>query len=558
MAALASLEKALSALPGGYLLLDRSQAVCFVTPRFMQLLHCAAPVPGQALPATLLPEGLHAALASNNSLALQQVYGGQLLDWLLTPLPEGTLVSVREDRQTFRNLVENSPDIISRYNAELVCQYTNSALSRYSAIPPTLHIGLTLEERGLPQHVCDAFRHASQQVLQLGKPVVFENQLNHQGRHHVFESRLFPEFDGAGNIQSLLCIDRDISEEHAIRLWQADENRLLEMIANDRPMQEVMVWTCRMIESQIDGALCSIMLLDEAGQHLSVAAGPSLPVRYLQEIDGISIGHSIGSCGAAAFTGEAVIVTDIAQHPFWADYAALATGYGLHSCWSYPIKAHDGSVLGTFAIYFNQCQAPDEHSEYITQRTSHLMAIAIQQERRANQLFQLATQDALTGLHNRRHFMQQAQAACDTAGSQQLPVCLLMFDLDHFKQVNDRYGHAAGDDALVAFARVLQDSLRVQDLPCRMGGEEFAALLVGLTAEEALPLARRIGKQLADTPVLSHGQTIALTVSIGLASLQPAQALGDLMRDADKALYRAKHEGRNRVCVADAPDAKQA
>ena len=74
MAALASLEKALSALPGGYLLLDRSQAVCFVTPRFMQLLHCAAPVPGQALPATLLPEGLHAALASNNSLALQQVF----------------------------------------------------------------------------------------------------------------------------------------------------------------------------------------------------------------------------------------------------------------------------------------------------------------------------------------------------------------------------------------------------------------------------------------------------------------------------------------------------
>ena len=555
MAALASLEKALSALPGGYLLLDRSQVVRFVTPRFLQLLHCPALAGGQPLPAGLLPEGLQAALAANHAGALQQVYGGQLLDWLLTPLPEGMMVSVREDRQTFRNLVENSPDIISRYSTSLVCLYTNSALTRYSSIPPALHIGLTLEERGLPQPVCDAFRHARQQVLQQGKPVVFENQLNHQGRHHVFESRLFPEFDGDGHIQSLLCIDRDISEEHAIRLWQADENRLLEMIANDRPLQEVMVWTCHMIESQIDGALCSIMLLDDAGQHLTVAAGPSLPEPYKRQIDGVTIGDSVGSCGTAAFTGEAVIVTDIPQHPFWADYAALATGHGLYSCWSYPIKSHDGSVLGTFAIYFSQPHSPDQHSEYITRRTSHLMAIAIQQEQRANRLFQLATQDALTGLHNRRHFMQLAQAACDSARRQQQAVYLLMCDLDHFKQVNDRYGHAAGDDALRAFAGILQDSLRAQDLPCRMGGEEFAALLTGQDEEEALLTAQRICHLLAATPLLSHGQAITLTVSIGVALLQPQQALGDLMRDADKALYRAKHEGRNRVCVADGGDA---
>lgn len=554
MTALASLEKALSALPGGYLLLDDRQTVRFVTPRFLQLLHWPVLPQGQALPAALLPESLLVPLAEGHSHALQQVYGGQLLDWLLTPLPEGMMVSVREDRQTFRNLVENSPDIISRYSTDLTCLYTNSALSRYSAIPPTLHIGLSLEERGLPLPVCDAFRHASQQVLQHGKPVVFENQLNHLGRHHVFESRLFPEFDERNQIQSLLCIDRDISEEHAIRLWQTDENRLLEMIANDRPMKEVMVWTCNMIESQIDGALCSIMLLDEAGQHLSVAAGPSLPEHYKQQIDGVTIGHSVGSCGTAAFTGEAVIVTDIPQHPFWADYAELATSHGLFSCWSYPIKSHDGSVLGTFAIYFGQRQSPDQHSEYITQRTSHLMAIAIQQERRANQLFQLATQDALTGLHNRRYFMQQAEAACDAARIQQQPVCLLMFDLDHFKQVNDRYGHAAGDDALRAFARILQDGLRSQDLPCRMGGEEFAALLVGLHGDEALLTAQRIGKLLADNPVHSHGQIITLTVSTGLAQLRGNSELSDLLRQADKALYQAKHEGRNRVCMADAND----
>jgi len=553
--ATASLQTALDALPGGYLLLDEHLRITFVSNRFQQLLHCAPLDAGQPLPATLLPAELWPPLLAAKAHNTQQVHGSQLLDWLLTPLPLGMMISVREDRQTFRNLVENSPDIISRFNTDLICLYTNQALARYSPIPPALHIGLTMEERGLPLHVCDAFRHARTQVLQQRKAVVFENQLNDQDRHFVFESRLFPEFDEDGNIQSLLCIDRDISEEHAIRLWQADENRLLEMIANDRPLREVMVWTCHMIESQIEGALCSVMLLDDSRQHLTVAAGPSLPEHYKQQIDGVTIGHHVGSCGTAAYTGEAVIVTDIAQHPFWADYAALATSHGLYSCWSYPIKAHDGSVLGTFAIYFGQPRSPDEHSEYITRRTSHLMAIAIQQEQRANQLFQLATQDALTGLYNRRHFMQQAQTVCETARIEQQPASLVMFDLDHFKQVNDRYGHAAGDAALQAFARILQDNLQAKDLPCRMGGEEFAALLIGRGSEEALLVAQRIGKQLADSPVASHGQIITLTVSAGVAQLQDNSELGEWLRQADKALYQAKHEGRNRVCVADSTQA---
>lgn len=550
MPATAILEHALSALPGGYLLLDDKQQVRFASARFYQLLHCAPLQYGQALPASLLPQELEQALQAGQAHASQQLYGGQLLDWLLTPLPDGTMVSIREDRQTFRNLIENSPDIISRYDKQLVCLYANSALARYSPIPPALHIGLGIEERGLPAHVCDAFRHASNQVLASGKPVTFENQLNHHDKHYVFESRLFPETDEQGQVQSLLCIDRDISEEHAMRLWQADENRLLEMIANDRPMKEVMVWTCHMIESQIEGSMCSIMLLDDEGLHLRVAAGPSLPDEYKAQIDGVAIGADVGSCGTAAFTGEAVIVTDIQQHPYWAAFATLASLHQLRSCWSYPIKSHDGRVLGTFAIYFGQPCTPDKHSEYITLRTSHLMAIAIQQERRASQLFQLATQDSLTGLYNRRHFMTLAEEACANTSLLSKPLCMLMFDLDHFKQVNDRYGHAAGDEALRSFARILQDSLRAQDLVCRMGGEEFAALLTDTSPADAVAAARRICRLVAETPVLSHGQSIALTVSIGLTCRQPGQALGDMMRLADKALYEAKNSGRNRVHIA--------
>ena len=541
------------ALPGGYALLDPQGRVRFVTARFQQLLHCPGLNNGQHLPDTLLPAALQAPLQQGQAFATQQLYGGQLLDWLLTPLPEGMLLSVREDRQSFRNLVDNSPDIISRYTPDLVCLYVNHTLTRYSPIPPALHIGLSPEERGLPPQICDAFHHAGQQVLASGKPVVFENQLNHHDKHYVFESRLFPESDEHGQVQSLLCIDRDISEEHATRMWLADENRLLEMIANDRPMKEVMVWTCHMMESQINGSRCSIMLLDDSGKTLQMAAGPSLPDEYKARIDGIAIGQGMGSCGTAAMSGEPVIVSDIQQHPYWADYATLAGSHGLRACWSYPIKAHDGSTLGTFAIYFEQPCTPDAHCEHITQRTSHLMAIAIQQERRANQLFQLATQDALTGLLNRRHFMTLAEQACSNTQLLPKPLSMLMFDLDHFKQVNDRYGHAAGDDALRAFATTLQDSLRSQDLICRMGGEEFAALLMDTAQEDAMTAAQRICKLVAHTPVLSQGQSIPLTVSIGLATRSEGQTLGDMMRQADKALYQAKHTGRNRVYVAGQP-----
>ena len=97
---------------------------------------------------------------------------------------------------------------------------------------------------------------------------------------------------------------------------------------------------------------------------------------------------------------------------------------------------------------------------------------------------------------------------------------------------------------------ILQDSLRAQDLVCRMGGEEFAALLTDTSPTDAMAAAQRICRLVAQTPVLSHGQSIALTVSIGLTCRLPGQALGDMMRQADKALYEAKNSGRNRVHIA--------
>ncbi|MEN9629421.1 MAG: hypothetical protein RJA10_2648 [Pseudomonadota bacterium] len=170
------------------------------------------------------------------------------------------------------------------------------------------------------------------------------------------------------------------------------------------------------------------------------------------------------------------------------------------------------------------------------------------------QLEVLAFTDGLTGVLNRRRFLDLAVVEVARARRHRQPVALLMIDLDHFKSVNDTHGHAGGDTVLQAFVRTALTQMRGSDLLGRMGGEEFAALLPQTDHEGAVALARRIVAQVQLNPVPLAAAVVAYTVSIGVAATR-ADAIKDvsietLMQDADAALYRAKREGRNRVLPA--------
>ncbi|QGZ59120.1 sensor domain-containing diguanylate cyclase [Paraburkholderia acidiphila] len=157
--------------------------------------------------------------------------------------------------------------------------------------------------------------------------------------------------------------------------------------------------------------------------------------------------------------------------------------------------------------------------------------------------------DPLTGLPNRRHFERAAAQAVAMAQRHQTQVAVLGLDLDHFKRVNDTWGHAAGDQVLAEVARLFKASLRDQDLPARMGGEEFAAILPGTDGQQARSVAERIRVAVQSTPVvLEDGQVVHITVSIGGALYRSGEAdLHEAVKRADAALYRAKQSGRNRV-----------
>jgi diguanylate cyclase (GGDEF)-like protein len=172
-------------------------------------------------------------------------------------------------------------------------------------------------------------------------------------------------------------------------------------------------------------------------------------------------------------------------------------------------------------------------------------------QQRTRDLEKLAAIDPLTGISNRRQFESLARAELGRSQRYMRPLSLLMIDIDHFKQVNDRFGHEAGDRVLKFLANVLISAKRASDVVGRIGGEEFAILLPETSKEAALVIAERL-RQLAQTcaPAIA-GEKLDVTISIGVAAASiRTSGMETLCRQADQALYEAKRSGRNRVVAA--------
>jgi signal transduction histidine kinase/ActR/RegA family two-component response regulator len=158
------------------------------------------------------------------------------------------------------------------------------------------------------------------------------------------------------------------------------ERRILEMIATGVGWQPVLDAICRLFEAQNEDVRSSILLVRN-GTTVHPGAAPSLPPEYAAQLDGASCGMNEGSCGTAAYTKQRVIVEDIATDPIWAAYAPLALKYGLRACFSTPVVAHDGEVLGTFGIYFLVPRLPDQEQLDLADRAANLATIALERRR---------------------------------------------------------------------------------------------------------------------------------------------------------------------------------
>lgn len=177
--------------------------------------------------------------------------------------------------------------------------------------------------------------------------------------------------------------------------------------------------------------------------------------------------------------------------------------------------------------------------------------LAVRLKRSQRRFMKLARHDGLTGILNRQHFVERAEAILATAAASHEPVCLILFDLDHFKQINDAHGHLVGDRVLRRTADVCAQHLRVGDIFGRLGGEEFAVLLPGSCVEDIAVRAEALRVAIASASGDRDLRDVRVSASLGVAGTRDAgHDLRQLMADADDALYRAKRAGRNRVVVA--------
>jgi diguanylate cyclase (GGDEF)-like protein len=182
------------------------------------------------------------------------------------------------------------------------------------------------------------------------------------------------------------------------------------------------------------------------------------------------------------------------------------------------------------------------------------LAQALANLRLRENLRDLSVRDPLTGLFNRRYLAESLGREMARSKRRQLPLTVMMMDLDHFKAFNDNYGHDAGDAVLVAFARLLHQNFRSEDIACRLGGEEFVMIMPEMGREVA---ARRAGQMLDETiaiQLMHEGRELPpVTVSIGLAIFpEDGETPEAMMQLADRAVYKAKAEGRNRMAFPDA------
>jgi diguanylate cyclase (GGDEF)-like protein/PAS domain S-box-containing protein len=308
--------------------------------------------------------------------------------------------AIRDDR--YETLVELSPDALYvLQDGRLV--FINAAGARQlNASGPQELLGLPLSEILHPDYL-ERSKQRVAHMLATGEPAptVEQKYLRRDGTVVDVEVCSAPfQYEGRPAIQVLArdITDRKAVEEalresrdrhqalaaEATRATEAlqQEKAILEMIALDQPLADVLREVCLGVERTLSGsARCSVVLLDSDGSSMRIGAGPSLPEQYNRAIDGLAIGPAVGSCGTAIYLNKQVVVDDIEHDPLWADYRGLARANNFRACWSVPIAGASGTVLGAFAIYYDKVRSPSDEDLTFMLDVTHLVGIAIGKDR---------------------------------------------------------------------------------------------------------------------------------------------------------------------------------
>ena len=464
---------------------------------------------------------------------------------------------------SLRILLQTLPDLIWLKDVEGVYLACNHRFERFFGKTEDEIVGRT-DYDFVDKELADSFRKHDQMAMVKGASLINEEWVTFadDGHRELLETTKTPLLDAQGNLVGVLGISHNITQRKRAEQYERFRNSTLELLTGESSLHVILDAIVQGVEQLNPEMLCSILLLDTEGKHLGKGIAPSLPDFYNAALDGVEIGLGVGSCGEAAFTGQRVVVEDIATHPNWAPYVELASSAGLGSCWSQPILSSSRQVLGTFAIYHQSKHAPNETDIYIIEQSARLSSIAIERKQMEDEVRQLAFYDPLTTLPNRRLLNDRLKQALATSKRKELYGALLFLDLDNFKPLNDEYGHDYGDLLLKEAARRIANCVREVDTAARFGGDEFVVVLSELlagkaeSATQAITVAEKIRSALAKPYLLSIQREGCAEVSvehrctssIGLVLFKGMENLEvDIVKWADLAMYQAKAAGGDTV-----------
>jgi len=457
---------------------------------------------------------------------------------------------IREQEALYHELVEDTPVMVLRYLPDTEITFANNAYANFFGTTADALTGKQwydflseTEDRNSAREHIDRLTPA--------RPISTDKlyrMLGKDGQTHWTQWTVRAYFDEIGRLTHLQSVGQDITERKRNRDIQAARLRLMEY-AIDHTMHELLVATLDEAGVLTESPIGFYHFLAPDQKTLSLQAWSTRTLQEYCHAKGDGLHYNIDEAGVWV---DAIRLKKPVIHN---DYATLPNKHGLPPGHATVLREMVVPVFrkGLIVAIIGVGNKPTPYTSYDMETVSLLADLAwdfAESKRLEAELIEMATTDFLTGLFNRRTFMQRMEEELERLKRFDIQrAAVLMLDLDHFKVINDTYGHAAGDAVLKQFAAQIGAELRKIDSGGRIGGEEFAILLLGADRAAANHFAERLRHTAAETTLSFEGKRISVTVSIGITLLEAEdQNAGAALARADAALYIAKRDGRNRVC----------
>jgi diguanylate cyclase (GGDEF)-like protein/PAS domain S-box-containing protein len=351
-----------------------------------------------------------------------------------------------------------------------------------------------------------------------------------------------PVFNEKGSLTNIVSIFSDITKT---KIHEVLQSKILGSIARDEPLEVIMESACHEVSQIIDNITLAVLQVDD-NNCLQLLSSSKLTSKYKKLLNSIRIGKTVSSSPTAAYHRQYESVTDIKNDPLLNDFHKQILPFGYKGCWSFPIKGSHGELIGVIAFYKKDDQPPSLLNHQLISALAPLCSLAIERDRQQKNIRHLAYYDSLTQLPNRSMLHAEAEQILREVNQSKKNLAVLFIDLDHFKKVNDSFGHPAGDKLLVEVATRLKQKCINMDICGRLSGDEFLFVIVGKKVNELNNFIEDLRLSISQ-PLDIDGSKVTPSASIGVSIFpEDGHDIGTLIHRADMAMYQAKIAGKGR------------